>query len=98
MSDQDTSQVENETQAMPAPAVKQHNPRIAEEDRLALELAKANKKAALAQAEKAMAQNETAELAYKYVVLQIYMKYGLTESDAFTESGEIIKNGALKQG
>lgn len=73
--------------------------KIAEVDRLALELAKANRKTALAQAEKALAQNETADLSYKYVVLQIYMKYGLTEADALDESGTILRGGALpKQG
>ena len=73
--------------------------KLAEIDRMALELAKSNKKTALANAEKALAQNETAYLAYKYVVLQLYMKYGLTEVDAITESGEIIKGGAAaKQG
>ena len=73
--------------------------KLAEIDRMALEVAKANRKTALANAEKALAQNETADLAYKYVVLQLYMKYGLTEADAITEGGEIIKNGALaKQG
>lgn len=76
-------------------------PRLADVDRMALELAKSNRKTALAQAEKALAQNETAELAYKYIVLQLYMKYGLTESDAISENGEIIKGGAaqpVKQG
>ena len=73
--------------------------KLGEVDRMALEVAKANRKTALANAEKALAQNETADLAYKYVVLQIYMKYGLTESDAISENGEIIKGGALpKQG
>lgn len=72
--------------------------RLQEVDRLALELSKANRKIALVQAEKALAQNETAELAYKYVVLQIYMKYGLTETDAITENGEILKGGAIPKG
>lgn len=71
----------------PAPA------KLAEVDRMALELAKSNRKTALAQAEKALAQNETADLAYKYVVLQLYMKYGLTEADAITEAGEIVRGG-----
>jgi len=71
------------------------NPRLHEVDRMALELAKANRKTALANAEKALAQNETAELGYKYVVLQLYMKYGLTEVDAISEAGEIIKGGAI---
>lgn len=69
--------------------------RLAEVDRLALELAKSNRKTVLAQAERALAQNETAELAYKYVVLQLYMKYGLTEADAISENGEILRGGAL---
>jgi len=70
-------------------------PRLQEIDRMALELAKANRKVALANAEKALAQNETSEIAYKYVVLQLYMKYGLTEVDAISEAGEIIKGGAV---
>jgi len=73
-------------------------PKLQEVDRLVLEVAKANKKTALAYAEKALAQNETAELAYKYVVIQLYMKYNLTEADAINEFGEIIKNGALLKG
>jgi hypothetical protein len=63
-------------------------------DRMALELAKSKRLVALAQAEKALAQNETAELSYKYVVLQLYMKYGLTEADAIDENGAIIRGGA----
>lgn len=70
--------------------------KLQEVDRLSLELSKANRKTALAQAEKALAQNETAELAYKYMVLQIYMKYGLTEADVITENGEILKGAAIK--
>jgi len=70
-------------------------PKLQEVDRMTLELAKANRKVALANAEKALAQNETSELAYKYMVLQLYMKYGLTEADAITEAGEIIKGGAV---
>jgi hypothetical protein len=73
------------------------NEKLAEVDRLALELAKSNRKTVLAQAEKALAQNETAELAYRYVVLQLYMKYGLTEADAITEGGEILRGGAVAQ-
>ncbi len=70
--------------------------KLSEVDRLALELAKANRKIALTQAEKAIAQNETSELAYKYVVLQLYMKYGLTEVDAISEAGDILRGGAPK--
>jgi hypothetical protein len=68
--------------------------RLQEVDRMALELAKANRKTALANAEKALAQNETAELAYKYVVLQICMKYGLTDADLLNEDGSFVRGGA----
>ncbi len=71
--------------------------KMANSDVLALELAKAKKQVAVAEAKTALANNENAELHYKYVVLQLYMKYGLTEADAITETGEIHRGGALKQ-
>ena len=64
---------------------------LQEADKLALELAKMNRRLAAVNAEKALAQNETAELHYKYVVLQIYMKYGLSSSDSIDENGNVIK-------
>lgn len=73
------------------------NEKLSEVDRLVLELAKSQRQTSLAEAKTALAQNEKSELAYKYVVLQLYMKYGLTERDAITEGGEIIKDGAVKQ-
>ena len=76
----------------PAPVV----PRLAEIDRMALELAKSQRQTALAEAKTALANNEKAELAHRYVVLQLYMKYGLTERDAISETGEIIKDGAVQ--
>jgi hypothetical protein len=70
-------------------------PKLMDIDRMALELARQQRATALAEARTALAQNEKAELAYKYVVLQLYMKYGLTDADAISETGDIIKNGAL---
>lgn len=64
-------------------------------DRMALELARQQRATALAEARTALAQNEKAELAYKYVVLQLYMKYGLTDADAISETGDIVRGGAL---
>lgn len=71
--------------------------KMAEVDRMALELAKSRRETALAEAKTALAHNEKAELAYKYVVLQLYMKYGLTETDAITESGDIVRGGNKSQ-
>lgn len=71
--------------------------RMQEVDRLNLELAKSKREVALADAKTAIANNEKAELAYRYVVLQLYMKYGLNANDAITEGGEIVRGGALPQ-
>jgi enoyl-CoA hydratase/carnithine racemase len=75
-----------------APAVQE---KMQEADRMALELAKSRRETALAQAKEALAKNETADLAYKYVVLQLYMKYGLTAEDAISEGGDIVRGGAV---
>ncbi len=77
-----------------APVANRVPEKMSDVDRLSLDLAKANRKTALAEAQTALAKNDNAELAYKYVVLQIYMKYGLTEADAITEAGEILRGGA----
>jgi len=69
---------------------------ISDLDKMALELAKSRRQTALAQAEKALAQNENAELAYKYIVLQLYMKYNLSTSDSINnDTGVIVRNGAV---
>jgi len=86
---------ENKLEVNPTAAPAQE--KMAEVDRMALELAKSRRETALAEAKTALAQNEKADLAYKYVVLQLYMKYGLTESDAITEAGEIVRGGARVQ-
>jgi hypothetical protein len=72
--------------------------KISEEDRLNLELAKANRKVALANAEKALAQNESSEVSYRYVVLQIFMKYGMSpNADLLHEDGTVKRGGLLEQ-
>ncbi len=68
--------------------------RIVEVDKMALELAKCKREVALAEAKTALANNEKADLAYRYVVLQIYLKYGMNEKDALNENGEIVRGGA----
>ena len=72
--------------------------KISEEDRLSLELAKANRKVALANAEKALAQNESAETNYRYTVLTIFMKYGMNPSaDLLKEEGTVFRDRLLEQ-
>jgi len=86
----------SEDKVLSAEAVAAPTERLADIDRMALELAKSKKQTALAEAKTALANNDNAELAYKYVVLQLYMKYGLTEADALNESGEVLRGGAAK--
>lgn len=62
---------------------------LSEADRHVLEVANLNMKVARSNAEKAIAENNSADVSYRYVVLQLYMKYGLTSSDALDEKGVI---------
>ena len=71
-------------------------PKLMDVDKFALDLAKERRQTALAEAKTALAKNETAELNFKYCVLQLYMKYNLTERDALSENGEIIIGGAVQ--
>lgn len=68
--------------------------KLSELDRMALELSKSKRFLFLAEAKTALANSEKSELEYKYVVLQLYMKYNLTEADAINENGDIIYGGA----
>ena len=68
--------------------------KIDEDDKSVLQTAKTNKTIALLNAEKAISQHQTAEINYKYVILQLYMKYGLTQEDSIDEQGNIQRGGA----
>ncbi len=70
---------------------------ISEEDRLKIELAKIKKQNAILNAQKAMAQSETAELAFKYTILQVYMKYGLGPDDIIDDSTGKIQKSVEKE-
>jgi hypothetical protein len=81
----------------PSPSFVPAKEKLAETDRLGLDLARTKRQTALAEAKTALANNENAELQYKYLILQIYMKYGLTADDALSETGDIIRGGAVQQ-
>ena len=68
--------------------------KIDDADRLKIDQAKTEKKLALANAEKAIAQNDLADMKYRNVVLELYVRYGLGVTDAINEDGTIIKNGS----
>lgn len=62
-----------------------------ETDKAILSQAVLNRKVALLQAEKILAQHELAEMTFKYIKIQLFMKYGLNANDQITENGDIIK-------
>lgn len=71
---------------------------LTQNDFATLEIAKLNRKVALKEAEKALAQNESADMAFKYVILQLYMKYKLdVAGDAISDDGKIIRGALLNQ-
>jgi len=76
----------------PAPIEK-----LTEVDRLTLDLARTKRQTVQAEAKTALANNEKSELEYKYLILQVYMKYGLTADDALSEAGDIIRGGAVQK-
>ena len=78
-----------------SPAVS--TPRLSDVDRMELELSKMRRKLAIAEAEKALSESNKAELEYKYIVLQLYMKYKLTAEDAIDERGNIMFGGAIQK-
>lgn len=56
-----------------------------------LEMLKIKQALARTSAEKALAQNEVAELMYNNFILRITLKYNLHEKDLITEQGEIVR-------
>jgi len=72
--------------------------KLADIDRLSIELANSRKETALSEAKLALAKNEIAELNHRNLVLQIFQKYGLSANDSFNNDGTIIRGGALPQG
>ena len=64
-------------------------------DKATLELAKSKLQLAQVNAEKCLAEAEVARLTHQNVVLQLAMKYNLTEGDVITELGEIKRKGSV---
>lgn len=63
--------------------------KVSDADLLSLERANLKRQVAQANAQKAIAESETAEMTYKTVVMQIFMKYKMNESDTMTQEGVI---------
>ena len=72
-------------------------PKLLDADKMALDMAKEKNKTALAEAKAAVANSEKADLTFKYIVLQLYYKYSLSQNDSISENGDIIIGGAVQQ-
>lgn len=70
---------------------------LSEQDKMQLDLIKASKRVALAEAKEHVVKSEKAELEYKNFVLQIFIKYKLTEFDSIDESGNISYGSVKKE-
>jgi hypothetical protein len=69
------------------------------EDLRVFEISLSNNKLARLTAEKAIAEANSADANHRYIMLQIFVKYGLTAQDAISEQGAIVRGGAVqKQG
>ncbi len=78
---------------VPLPAPTKPQETISNEDRAVLEMAKMNRKLAFSEAQKALAQNESAEMAHRYTLLQLYMKHSLNpDKDLIDEQGNIHRD------
>ncbi len=62
------------------------------EDKHHLEVAKVRRQLVLSQAEKALAQNEAADVSFKYLILQLHVKYHITDVDGLDDNGNIFRN------
>jgi hypothetical protein len=71
--------------------------KLSDEDKRLLELNEANRRIARAEMAAATARSESIETQYKYLVLQLFVKYNLTSEDSINEAGVIIRGGAKSQ-
>lgn len=97
MSDKDSNVVDFTGSSAPAVNVPPQKEMLEDNDRHALETVKLKVTLAVTSAEKALAQNDVAKLSYNNLLLQLAMKYSLTNQDVISEEGEILRGAANKQ-
>lgn len=65
---------------------------LSETDKAALDLAGMKKQLAQANMDKCKAELESAEVSYRYLVLQLFQKYQLSSNDAIDAGGNFHRN------
>lgn len=63
--------------------------RLSNEDKATLDSIKMKRELALERAKTAVSQSESAQLAYDNVILQLAMKYKLSDGDVIEDNGEL---------
>ena len=63
--------------------------KLIDADKMTLDISKMKRELALANAKTAIAQSESAELTYNNIVLQLAIKYKLSDGDVINDNGEI---------
>jgi hypothetical protein len=81
----------------PPPSAPALPPAITPEDKALLDQAQNNKQLLHALAGKAVAESETASAQLEILVLKLYRKYGLADTDAFHPDGRILVGGARQR-
>ena len=69
--------------------------RLTSDDQAALDAAKAKKESALTAAKLAVSEGENAELRYNNLVLNIALKYRLSDGDSFSPDGLITRKNRV---
>lgn len=67
---------------------------LSQEDMLSIERAQAKLELAALTARAASSESELAQMQYKNIIMQLFMKYGLSKSDTINRDGTITKNGS----
>lgn len=71
--------------------------RISDADMLALERANTKRQLALKDAKTATLEAEYAELNYKNLVMQLFLKHGLSQEDAIQPDGTLVRRSQDKK-
>ncbi len=94
------SDVENkvETTEKPVESLAKGPERLSDEDMLTIERANNKRQIAVANAKAATAEAEAAEMGYKNLVMQLFLKYGLSQEDAINPDGTVKRGGVAANG
>lgn len=89
MTDQVNESTEPESIETTSVSVPTPEEKLSSGDALMLERAGVKKQISLMNAQRASLENDVAELQYKNIVVQLFLRYGMTENDTIAQDGTI---------